>query len=272
MSIHVPVLPRLSAFAVAALAALVLSGCAGTAPTDAGTRSDAPVTNEQAQARNRALIRLELAIEYFRQGQTTVALDELKLSIAADPTFADAHNLRGLIYMQLNDYRLADESFRRAMQLRSGDGNILHNYAWLLCQQDRFTESFQYFGQAIAAPRYTEAAKSYMAMGICQSRAGLRDEAERSLMRAYELDAGNPVAGMQLAQLFFDRREYPRAQFYIRRINNTEQASAESLWLGMKVERAMGNQEALTQLGLQLKRRFPQSRQAIAFDRGAWNE
>ncbi|RYG23535.1 MAG: type IV pilus biogenesis/stability protein PilW, partial [Burkholderiales bacterium] len=215
---------------------------------------------------------LELAVGYFQQGQTTIALDELKLSLAADPTFADAYNLRGLIYMRMNDNRLAEDSFRRAMQLNPRDGNILHNYAWLLCQQDRYTESFPYFNQALASPQYEDQPKTYMALGMCQSRSGLPAEAERSLMRSYELDAANPITGQQLTQLFFNRGEFSRAQFYIRRINNSERASAETLWLGMKVERRMENRDALLQLGMQLKRRFPNSREASAYDRGAWDE
>ena len=48
-------------------------------------------------------LRIELAVGYFEQGQTTVALDEIKQALATDPTFADAYNLRGLIYMRLDD-------------------------------------------------------------------------------------------------------------------------------------------------------------------------
>ena len=57
-------------------------------------------------------------------------------------------------------------------------------------------------------------------------------EAERSLARSYELDAGNPITGYNLANLLYRRGDYKRAQFYIRRLNNSELANAETLWLG----------------------------------------
>lgn len=248
-----------------------LAGCVGGQRAQDGQREIA-TESDQTDASRRARLRLELAVGYFEQGQTNVALDELKQSLAADPNFADAYNMRGLIYMRLNEPRMAEESFRRAAALNPRDGDVLHNFAWLLCQQDRFTESNQYFAQALASPQYGGQPKTYMAQGICQLRAGDGAAAERSLLRSYELNAANPVTGYNLALLLFERKDYSRAQFYIRRLNNSDQASAESLWLGMKIERRLENRDALLQLGGQLKRRFPASREAVLYDKGAYDE
>ena len=75
-----------------------------------------------------------------------------------------------------------------------------------------------------------------------------------------------------LASLLFQRAEYPRAQFYIRRINNSELANAESLWLGIKVERRMNNLDGIEQLATQLRKRFGQSREALLLDRGSFDD
>jgi len=111
-----------------------------------------------------------------------------------------------------------------------------------------------------------------MTLGLCQARAGRAAEAERSLARAYELDAGNPVTGYNLANLLYQRGELTRAQFYIRRINNSDLANAESLWLGVKTEQKLNNRDAVVQLGDQLKKRFAQSREAAAYEKGSFNE
>lgn len=261
----------LSAFAVLGLLALLLAGCASSGPT-AVPGSDLLTESDETVARKRARIRLELAVGYYNNGQTTIALDELKQSIAADPTLLEAHNLRGLIYMRLNDAALAEESFRKALQINPQASSVHHNLGWMLCQQGRMAEANRQFLIAIAEPSYVDKAKSWMTMGVCQAKAGQRVEAEASLQRAYELDAGNPVTGYNLALVLFQRGEYVRAQFYIRRINNGELANAESLWLGVKVERRLGNREAVAQLGAQLGKRFPQSKEAILFERGAFDE
>lgn len=256
--------------ALALLAASSLTGCG--APQGAGMRDDPVTESDETPERRRARIRLELASNYFEEGRTEIALDEIKQVLASDPSFAAAFNLRGLIYMRLNDPRQAEESFRRALALDARDGDTLHNYGWLLCQTGRDKEAMPAFERALANPLYAGRAKTLMAQGICHARAGRLAEAEASLARSYELDAANPVTGYNLARLLFQRGEDTRAQFYIRRLNNSEFANAETLWLGIRVERRMGDRVAMGQLADQLKKRYPQSRELAAYDRGAFDE
>lgn len=259
-----------------ALAAL-LAGCAnkpgtpGAAPA-AAPGADIVTASDEPAERKRARIRMELALGYFEHNQPTVALDEIKQALTADPNYAEAYSLRGLIYMRLDDPALAEDSFRRSIALNPREPNTLHNYGWLLCQLKRYADANQQFVAALAQPTYRDGARTLMAQGVCQMQAGQRPEAERTLMQAYELDAGNPVVGYNLAQLLAQRNDYARAQFYIRRVNNGPASSAETLWLGIKVERQLGNREAMTQLGSQLQRRYPQSREALAYERGNFND
>ena len=68
-------------------------------------------------------------------------------------------------------------------------------------------------------------------------------------------------------------RDLERARFYVRRINAVpEQVTAQSLWLAARVERRLGNGEALADLGRQLRDRFPQSTEALQFERGQFDE
>ncbi|MDO9405426.1 MAG: type IV pilus biogenesis/stability protein PilW [Polaromonas sp.] len=264
------------AWMAACWAAVLLAGCAqgprAAGGVGTGGRTDIMTESDEPDSRRRARLRLELASGYFEAGQTNVALDEIKQAIAADPNFADTYNLRGLVYLRLNDIPLAEESFRRALSLNPRDGDAAHNYGWLLCQQARYPDSFQMFGQAINNPTYSGQAKSLMAQGICQVRAGQPVQAEQSLVRSYEMDAGNPVTAYNLSSLLYGRGELTRAQFYLRRLNNSELANAETLWLGIKTEQRIGNRDAVLQLGDQLKRRYPQSREAGAYERGMFNE
>ena len=251
----------------------LLGGCAApTQPGQESTVTEVVTPSDETEARRRARIRIELAGGYFEQGKTDIALDEIKQAIAADPTLADSYNLRGLVFMRLNDVRQAEESFRRALQLNPRDADIHHNYGWLQCQQRRYAEAQRSFDVAASNPAYGGRSKTFMAMGLCQARAGQAAEAERSLLRSYELDAGNPITGFNLSQLLFQRGDFERAQFYIRRLNNSELANAESLWLGIKVEQRMKDAVAADQLADQLRKRFPQSKERTALDRRAFNE
>ena len=251
-----------------------LTGCASTqgAPASVAAKPDRVTESDEPDSRRRARLRLELASGYFEQGQVNVALDELKQALVVDPNYIDAYNLRGLVYMRLNDPVLAEDSFKRALALSPKDADIAHNYGWFLCQQARYPESVRLFEQAIANPLYTSRAKSLMTQGLCQARAGQRPQAEQSLTKAYELDAGNPVIGYNLSSLLFERGDLTRSQFYIRRLNNSELANAETLWLGIKIEQRMNNLEAMQQLASQLQRRYAQSKEAALFEKRAFNE
>jgi type IV pilus assembly protein PilF len=259
---------------LAAAAAWTLAGCA--AGVGAGTpgdgKTDVVTASDEPDARRRARIRLELAVSYFEEGKTTIALDELKQALVVDPSYAEAYNLRGLVYMRLNDLRLAEDSFRRAVALNPRDAGALQNVGWLLCQSGRYAEANEAFNQALVNPLYGDRAKTYLTMGLCQARAGRADEAEHSLTRSYELDAGNPITGFNLAGLLLKRGDLVRAQFYIRRLNNSELANAESLWLGIRVERRIDNPVAMQQLVDQMKKRFPQARELTLYERGAFDE
>ncbi len=262
---------HLSRFVCLMLALATIHGCSSTSTTGSRT-GDLVTDSDETPARKRAKIRLELATGYYNNGQTTIALDELKQSINSDGSLYEAHNLRGLIYMRLNDFALAEESFRRALQLNPQAASVQHNYGWLLCQNGRIQDSYVQFQGAIANPAYAEKSKSWMAMGVCQVKAGARNEAIQSLTRANELDPANPVAGYNLALLLMQRGDLVRAQFHVRRINNSDYANAESLWLGIKVERLMGNKDAVAQLAAQLRKRFSQSKEASLLERGAFDE
>ena len=250
----------------------LLSGCAAGSGV-MGSSSAEPITeSDETDIRKRARIRTTLATSYFEQGQNTVALDEVKQALAADANYGPAYVLRGLIYMRLNDPKLTEESFRRALQINAGDPDTLHNYGWFLCGVNREKEALELFSRAVANPTYNGQAKTLMAKGVCELRAGMVKEAEASFARSYQLDSTNPIAGYNLAALLYQRGEFERAQFYIRRLNATELANAETLWLGIKIEKQLKNQEVADQLAQQLQRRFPESRELQAYRRGAFYE
>ena len=251
---------------------VVLGACAGTGVGGDESRDRVTASDESADSK-RARVRLELAGAYFGRGQLEVALDQVKLAIQADPTSSEAFNLRGLIYASLGDDRLAEESFRRALQLNSRDADAMQNFGWYLCQRKRYDEAQAQFEQALAVPQYRDSARTLLTQGVCQVQAGKLEAAERSLMRAYEVDPGNLSIAFNLADLLYRRKEYERARFYVRRVNAiAEVSSAQSLWLAARIEHRLGQVNARQDFGIQLRRRFPSSREAAAFDRGAFDE
>ena len=239
---------------------------------DYSSSADILFSSEDTEARKRARIRLELASNYFESEQIVIALDETKQALTTDPSYADAYNMLGLIYMRLSDYDKAEESFRRALALQPRDSNIAHNYAWLLCLQKKYIEADNYFNLVFSNNNYSAVSKTLMTQGICQISSGEYLKAEKTLLRSYEIDISNPITSYNLANLFFRKNDFSRAQFYIRRLNNSEMANAETLWLGLKIERKLNDGVAMRQLADQLRKRFPGSSELSLYDSGKFND
>ncbi|TAK78969.1 MAG: type IV pilus biogenesis/stability protein PilW [Aquabacterium sp.] len=259
--------PRVMALVAAGLVVLGLSARDAAAQQRTGGR-DITTASDEGEVRKRARIRMELASAYYTQGQMTTALDEVKQALVADPGLPGAYNLRGLIYDALGNDGLAEESFSTALRQDAQDGSAMHNYAWFLCRRKQFERADDLFGQALSLPRYRDAAQTLLVRGVCQSRAGRWDDAEKTLTRAYELDAGNPATATNLSYTLYRRGEYERARFYIRRVNGSQELSnAQTLWLAARIEHRLGNVSGRDDLGNQLHTRYPSSREAAAFER-----
>lgn len=260
---------------LAVCAGMVLAaGCASQGGTAANPASRDRITaSDEPDASKRARVRLELAMAYFGRGQTTVALDEVKQAIAADPNLGEAFNLRGLIYATLGDDALAEQSFRRAIQINAADPDTLHNFGWYLCQRKRYAEANAQFSQALSLPQLRDPSRTLLAQGICQALDARLEEAERTLMRSFELDPMNPATAVNLSEVLYRRGEYERARFYVRRVNaQPEVLNAQTLWLAARIERRLGNGSGVQEFGRQLRERFGDSREAAAFEKGQFDE
>lgn len=251
-----------------------LSGCASRLdPVHAALDvAELQTASDEPTLRKRARIRLELATGYFELGQTSVALDELKQSIAIDPSYSEAHHLKGLVYMRMNEPKLAEISFKRALEMSPNDANLMQNMGWLLCQQSRFDESERYFLQALAVSKYDQRAKTFRTLGLCRIHSGRLSEGRDSLLASYEMDSSNPVTVFNLASVFFQQKNFALAKQYIRELNNSDLANAESFWLGIKVEHRLNNSVGINQLASQLTKRFPNAKEINNYKRGAFDE
>jgi type IV pilus assembly protein PilF len=107
---------------------------------------------------------------------------------------------------------------------------------------------------------------------MCLARAKNYAAAEPYLRRAFELDAANATVKYELANLYLATNQTDRAAFYYGLLTRTVDASAETLWLGIKVARAQGDLRTESRLAAELRSRFPSSREAGLLARGAFDE
>lgn len=264
-------------------AAGLLAGCAGTgepagAPPDRqlqGSTRELRTQSDQTANERRANIRMQLAVGYFQQGSYEVALDEIKQAIAANPELAEAYGVRGLIYAAMKEDALADENFQRALRLAPRNPELNNNYGSFLCQVGRHQAGLAQFELALRNPNYQSPVKALVNAGNCSIKMKNYDAAERYLMDALRVDPNLPATLTNLARVYFERRDYERAGFFVRRlldVSKLDALPADTLWLAARIERKLGNKAQETALVAQLSRQHPASPEFAAFQRGAFDE
>lgn len=259
-------------FLVAAVLATVvlLAGCASN--QSGGTQAELQTSSDQTDSQKRARTHLQLAIGYYEQRQTNVALDEIKQTLNADPDSSDAYSVRALIYMDMGETRLAEDNFQHAMKLSPNNPDLSNNYGWFLCQNGRPAESIAYFETTLKNRSYQSPAKALNNAGVCSEKLKNNAAAERYFMQAFKYEPGNPSTSTNLARIYYDRHDYERARFYIGRVTKADVLTPDVLWLAIKIEHKLGDRPIEASLATQLRRRHPNSPEYAAYQRGAFDE
>jgi type IV pilus assembly protein PilF len=236
---------------------LILSGCASSGGGSAGTPQQ-DKTRAQASAR----IHTELAASYYERAQYPIALQEIGLALRADENFPPAYTVRALIRMVLREDDMAEADFRHSLQLDSSNSETQNNYGWFLCQHGRAKESLGHFQEALNNPLYSTPGKAYINLGMCAKKAGMMREAENYFQRALVLRPDAPEALYGLADVTFESKDYAGAKsYFLRFLQGSPELNAEQLWLGVRIERKMRDRNSEASYAMQLRKRFPDSRE-----------
>lgn len=250
----------------------LLAGCAGRQADGGPTTADSgTIVGEVGDPRNRARVHTELAALYFEGGNMNTALEELRRATAADRRYSPAHDLLGRVYMELKENSLAQESFERALQLSPNDPEINHNFGWFLCETGQERDSIRYFLQAIRNPLYATPWRSYSAAGVCSLRGDNVKDADEFFQRALRLDPDEPTALVKLGGIRYHQGRMEDARRLVTRFNKLATPTPESLWLGVRIERRLGQRVAELGYAEQLRRRYPGSAEFRALQRGDYD-
>jgi len=260
------------------LVVFILASCAvdrpGTSGPNRGGIDDmdtGAIIAEQGPPRERARIHTELAAAYYERGSIAIALEEIRIAIAADPTYALAYNVLALLHVDLRENDQAQLNFERALRLNPVDADINHNYGWFLCQTSREDLALKYFEAAVRNPLYATPQKSYALAATCALRKNLQNEALSYYERALKLDPNFLAALLGLAQLKYRTGSLVESRNLISRYNKLIEPTAESLWLALRIERQLGNKSIENSLAAQLRRQYPGTAEYQEFLKGQFD-
>jgi type IV pilus assembly protein PilF len=225
---------------------LLLSGCI------AGKPALGEKDNESAAAYN-----LQLGIDYFRQGNLSLAKEKLDRSMNQNPKNAQIYVASGMLYDRLGETKKADQYFSKAAGLEPKDGDIINSYAVFLCRNGEYKKGEELAVRAATNPLYKTPEAAYLNAGNCAVDGKRPADAEKYLRSAVAIRPNFAPALLQLAQLEFKAGNYLPARGFLERFQQTTKPTSASLWLLVQVEYALGNTSVSADYARRLKRDFP---------------
>jgi len=206
-------------------------------------------------------VNMKLGVAYMEEGRYDVALNKLQKALDADANFAAAHSMLGVLYYRMGKMSQAEEHYRRSVDLDPQNSLALDNYGQFLCLKGRTAEGIKMFLQALEDPTYPSSERAYSNAGSCSLLAKDPKQAETYFRKALMINPGVPVALIQMADLSFKKQEYLAARGYLQRYQEVAPHDAQSLWLGVRIERELGNQDAEASYALSLRSKFPDAQE-----------
>lgn len=250
---------------------LSVYGCGAQPLQPTSDRTVSTTSDTDQDARGRARIHTDLSVAYLEIRNLGVALEEAGIAQRADPSYAPAFNVAGLIHIELKDDRMADESFRQALRINPRDADTNNNYGTFLCQRKREADGIKHFLLAISDPLYQFPDRSFVNAGVCARKRGDLADAENYFRSAVKVRPNQVQALFQLADLAYSTGKFPEARSHLAQLNQAARGSPEILWLMLRTERRIGHSVNVDSLMHQLSTNFPQSKEAEALAAGKFD-
>jgi type IV pilus assembly protein PilF len=229
---------------------ICLAGCAST---------NNNVSTPQPQ--RAAEINLELGIEHLRKGNLQQAKDKIDRALEQNPRYGRAHLIAGMLYNRLGDESKAESHFERAISLEPKNPEFKNNYSTYLCQQKKFERGEKMALEAAADPLYKTPEVAFLNAGNCALGAGDMKRAEDNLRKALASQPRFGEALLQMADLEYRQTEYMSARAFLERYLEVGRTNPETLWLGVRIERGLGNNAQAQHYAQRLKSEYPSAAQ-----------
>lgn len=231
-------------------AVLLLAGCGSTPSRDGADPKQAAETNA------------ELGLGYMMQGNHELAMEKLKRALDQDSDNVHANHYMAELQSRLGRFDEADKYFRRALRYADGDAGLYNNYGVFLCSRGQYDDAEKQLLKALDNPVYAGRADTMENVGLCMLGKPDLKRSEEYLRKALATDPRRPKSLLGMAKIMFEQGNYLSTRAYLQRYLDVGRHTPETLWLGIRTERILGDRDALASYGLLLRNTFPDSQEA----------
>jgi type IV pilus assembly protein PilF len=169
----------------------------------------------------------------------------------------------GFVYDRLGEDRKAGGHFEQAVKLGGKDNpDVLNNAAVFQCRKGSKRRGEELFLQAAASPLYRMPEVAFANAGHCARADGRPKDAERYFREALARRPNMPDPLLAMADLQHEFGNDLQARAFVQRYHESAPATAQSVWLGYRVERGAGDAVAAEEYARRLRMEFPTSAEA----------
>ena len=208
-----------------------------------------------------AEINLQLGTDFLRKNNLAQAKEKIDKAIEQDPRNSNAQITAGMLYERLGQSDKAESHFDKALALDPENPEIQNNYGAYLCQRGKHDRGEKLMLQAATNPLYRTPEVAYLNAANCASAGGDIKRAETNLRKALAVRPKFGEALYQMADLQFKQTDYLSARGFLERYTEVGRTSPATLWLGVRIERALGNAAAAKNYAERLKLEYPRAAQ-----------
>lgn len=202
---------------------------------------------------------VRLGVGYLKQGRVEAALEKLLKALKAVPDYPEAHSSIALVYERLGETEKAGDHYRQALEIKPEDGSIHNNYAVFLCNTGKPLEAEKQFLQAISSRGYRTPAEALENLGVCTLQIPDLEKAETYLRKALQINKRLPGALLQMARVSYEKGRFMSGRAYLQRYQEVATMGPRGLWIGIQVEKKLGDKKTVREYESRLRKRYPDS-------------
>lgn len=202
---------------------------------------------------------------YMQRNQMDDAHRTLSRAYEIDKNDPSVNNAMALFFSIEGDKPQTEKHFKQALTVDPDFSQARNNYAAFLFQEGRYKDAIQQLERVVKDYRYDRRSTAYENLGQCYLKVNEFEQAEEAFNRALRLNPNLSVSLLELAHLYYEKGNNLAASQYLASYEKISRPSPRQLWLGIRLQRVLGDKNKLASYELALRNMFPGSAEYQAY-------
>ena len=212
---------------------------------------------------------IQLGLAYLQRDNREGSRRHFEKALSFDKKSPPAYNGIALLHQLTGEDELAEQSFKKSLELDNLFTDARVNYGRFLYEKKRYEEARDKFEQASEDLSYPKRPLVLAYIGQAALELNNPVRAKSAFEHALNLDNKLSLAMIELGELYFADKEYAKSKQYLDRYIKLSGRTSKSLWLGIRIERIFGNRDKEASYALALKNLHPYSKEYLLYKKNA---